>query len=880
MEHWPRVRDITGIRIHQLTLPESLPYAFKLKPEPIQKERVLGEPSRTKVSNGSASNDTRENEIFAESLGSQRRRKSSNSTLPRKRSASPASTTVNEHPSPLVRPTERATRVTRNRASTLAGEAMELNQSGASKSEGSRQWPEHLHGSLSEQIQLATAESKKLARCFIVLRTPERRVSPVESLEEGASIPSPKRAISEGSVSRSQLPPQNMPCSSVLRSQSSSPIQTLPTPESSPRIRQRQSMPQDSKRNTSPFTSPKKSSSHSSPRLARDTPLKKRPSTSTHSSTLNGGRSNSDPVSSLKGSESPAIPFFISTIHPPSLYPRFFHLNPESDFASWLSYPDLASTTVEAQVWVQVSQDEKSVKMWKMLDGVGGLIRLDQLKRQDIGADRKKKPNCLEFTLSFDPKGVYYMPSPDDSPALRESSQNNRLREGKLKRGAGIGALHQLVNLYAVVVDTQRGISQAQDKVDKLLAEDADHRSLNRELSEREDRIKWIRDKVDEVKQVISITRERLSLQYQASETKRDNLAAADRKDDLLRVGVDDLEDKISSIQLNRFSLLPKIYRLRASLIQTLDTLFPIQPLDPSILLYTILDIPLPIPATPNDPAPPIMLPAHKVDERTTAAALGYVAMVVQILGNIGGQAGGLAFPVTCAGSRSVVKDVASVMQGPRSFPLYAKGVERYRYEYGVFLLNKNIEMLMQEANIRLLDIRQTLPNLKSLLLTLSSPVYTPIQHRTTLSSRVPSYPASFINSTSVSRVSSGAWYTSGSFTENRRLSSSVGFHSPPSSSDRTSPVQMHLQIYPAKSGQITDFASQISRAKTESSPLSTKMMKPETKKLLLRKRLEGEGVVNLDNSSNERHESKTDSDMCDTNDMGINGTPPGIAVD
>lgn len=27
-------------------------------------------------------------------------------------------------------------------------------------------------------------------------------------------------------------------------------------------------------------------------------------------------------------------------------------------------------------------------------------------------------------------------------------------------------------------------------------------------------------------------------------------------------------------------------------------------------------------------------------------------------------------------------------------FPLYAKGVERYRYEYAVFLLNKNIEMV------------------------------------------------------------------------------------------------------------------------------------------------------------------------------------------
>jgi len=101
-------------------------------------------------------------------------------------------------------------------------------------------------------------------------------------------------------------------------------------------------------------------------------------------------------------------------------------------------------------------------------------------------------------------------------------------------------------------------------------------------------------------------------------------------------------------------------------------------------------------------------MPGVKVDERTTAAALGYVAMVVQILGNLGGAAGGLPYPVTCAGSRSLVKDVVSVMQGPRScvipligykakllsFPLYAKGVERYRYEYAVFLLNKDIEMV------------------------------------------------------------------------------------------------------------------------------------------------------------------------------------------
>ena len=73
-------------------------------------------------------------------------------------------------------------------------------------------------------------------------------------------------------------------------------------------------------------------------------------------------------------------------------------------------------------------------------------------------------------------------------------------------------------------------------------------------------------------------------------------------------------------------------------------------------------------------------------------------------------------------------------------FPLYSKGVDTYRFEYAVFLLNKDIEMvsdsfckahwdciadlltqLMADRNLRALDMRQTLPNLKNLLLTLTN---------------------------------------------------------------------------------------------------------------------------------------------------------------
>lgn len=472
------------------------------------------------------------------------------------------------------------------------------------------------------------------------------------------------------------------------------------------------------------------------------------------------------------------VPFFISPIHSPSIFPRFCDLDPQSDFAPWLTYTDLASTLMEIQVWVETPDmdDDQNAgpRKWKLLEGVGGVVQLDRLTRKT----GQGSPNSLELTFSFDPQGVYCIASSESSQETTSVlAEDQKWKDSKLKKGVGVGSLHQLVNMHAVITDTQRDIAQVQSNVNKLLDEDVDHRALKRELSERENRIAWIKSKVEEVQKRIKDTRARITMKSEELQMRRDGLANANEVGNALRIQASELGDKIDSLRSERDSLLPKIHRIRASHIQILDNLFPIQPSDPSILLYTILGVPLPIPSSAKDPAPPISLPAHKVDERTTAAALGYAAMVVQILGNLRGQAGTLPYPITCAGSKSAVKDVVSVMQGPRSFPLYAKGVERYRYEYGVFLLNKNIEVLMQDANIRLLDLRQTLPNLKNLLLMLSSPVYTPTPRHQT------SFTGSGISTYGSLRKSSGAWL--------HQRNNSVGLSSPSSSVGKDSPLSI-----------------------------------------------------------------------------------------
>lgn len=39
-------------------------------------------------------------------------------------------------------------------------------------------------------------------------------------------------------------------------------------------------------------------------------------------------------------------------------------------------------------------------------------------------------------------------------------------------------------------------------------------------------------------------------------------------------------------------------------------------------------------------------------------------------------------------------------------FPLYGKNVERYRYEYAVFLLNKDIELVSTNSNSAVTKLR------------------------------------------------------------------------------------------------------------------------------------------------------------------------------
>lgn len=165
---------------------------------------------------------------------------------------------------------------------------------------------------------------------------------------------------------------------------------------------------------------------------------------------------------------------------------------------------------------------------------------------------------------------------------------------------------------------------------------------------------------------------------------------------------VHNAQDKLSKSRALLETTTSDIHGQRRRICEELLAIYPIEPTSHT-LLFTICGLPLPN-STFED-----------ADEDIVSAALGYVARLVDMLQYY--LSVPLPYPISPYGSRSIIQDFISILQdNQRTFPLYMKGTVRFRFDYGVFLLNKNIERLAESQGLRVMDIRQTLPNLKYVL--------------------------------------------------------------------------------------------------------------------------------------------------------------------
>ena len=181
------------------------------------------------------------------------------------------------------------------------------------------------------------------------------------------------------------------------------------------------------------------------------------------------------------------------------------------------------------------------------------------------------------------------------------------------------------------------------------------------------------------------------------------------------------LETSKRNLEAVSMDLLGQVRRI----CEDLSTIFPIEPIEKKPLAFTIRDLYLPNAS--------FFSSSNDNSETATAAALGMVAQILHLLSHY--LSCPLPYPITPHGSTSTIYDPITISLATSSksipnkgdtnpsriFPLHLTNSVQYRFEYGVFLLNTDLELLMWKRGLRMVDQRQTLANLKYLLVVLGS---------------------------------------------------------------------------------------------------------------------------------------------------------------
>ncbi|KAK4505198.1 hypothetical protein PRZ48_003161 [Zasmidium cellare] len=371
--------------------------------------------------------------------------------------------------------------------------------------------------------------------------------------------------------------------------------------------------------------------------------------------------------------------------------------------------------------------DQVTVHVWVKGGKVDEWRQLLQLELQLTGLqyagkslddlDRSLPQNAVLFHLS---DGVYtsLADSLADFTPLHPSIQRRTdTSSQRTLPTSSFDALLRLSKLDDSIQDALATRDQIATDLEDLLQRNRESLLERDEVSEAKDRLKTIEFAKRTVEKQLDKARKQ-------QEEKRDSLAArrnlmhSDKS--TRRMQQQEMQDqrpKFPEMRQEDSTKRKDVQNQRRRICEDLQICYPIQPLPGKTLAFSIRDLHLPNSEDLDSEAP-----------ETISAALGFVAHVLQMLAFYLAQS--LPYPVSPLGSASTVYDPISILKSNttftsrkgdettlRTYPLFTKGVPRFRFEYAVFLINQDIRVLLENAfNLKVLDIRQTLPNLKYLL--------------------------------------------------------------------------------------------------------------------------------------------------------------------
>lgn len=244
-------------------------------------------------------------------------------------------------------------------------------------------------------------------------------------------------------------------------------------------------------------------------------------------------------------------------------------------------------------------------------------------------------------------------------------------------------------------------------------------------VAQAEDYVKTIDLACTTVRKQVKTLQTRIAEKRKNLQIRRD-LLARERENQIILTEIMKAEREEMSNQTEEKLILQKSVAAQRRRISTdVSKIYPITPVPEKPLAFSIRGIHLP---NSED------LDVSKSTPESIAAALGHVSHVLQLLSFYWG----VIIPYRLqsrSSSSSIVDNIsnlastnpagASSTSSPfagaagvnekllRTFPLFSKGAVRFRFEYGLFLLNKDIQLLLEMGwGVKVMDIRQSLPNL------------------------------------------------------------------------------------------------------------------------------------------------------------------------
>uniref|UniRef100_A0A060TDG1 ARAD1D43582p n=1 Tax=Blastobotrys adeninivorans TaxID=409370 RepID=A0A060TDG1_BLAAD len=396
-------------------------------------------------------------------------------------------------------------------------------------------------------------------------------------------------------------------------------------------------------------------------------------------------------------------PYYISEVCYGTMNPEFCEIDLSEDPArhnSSLTVVAYCRTQTPGAKWQQVIGLEVDLTRLMFVGRT-----MDSIKGQFL-------PNSIIFHLT---DGLYVIPglqskSVDanaDSPTTGTSST---LASGSSETttSCSYDTIMKLNNFEACVADADMTIASVSASIDQELAsgtgaywEKSQHKQqlrrngqlLQSSLASEKRSLSAVQRQIKDLKQNLDMRRARMDALTKQRQAALDTAAKQ--------------REETTALVQHSSELYQQILVERGRIADALQQIFIIQPSGKGDFSFVICDLPLP----KSD--------YDQYNEDEVGAAYGMVAQLVHLISQYLGVP--LRYPVQTFGSQSFIVDPISTIQGSRTFPLWIRGALFYRFEYGVYLLHKDIEQLINAQELQIADLTHTLANLKNLLLVVSA---------------------------------------------------------------------------------------------------------------------------------------------------------------